>query len=136
MATTTPTYALLFDTPVDDLPAPWTDPLEFDHLQAAYGIELWPLPEVSHHQFLNDLDHDGWLERFDALVATLHVTNLDRPWGVDRVTAKAQSREYDYIAVCDVCGARLRRKATQPGADDAAAAHARTAHRWTPRSTR
>lgn len=127
---------LLDQTPVDDLPNPWTDSLVFDHFQAAYGIELWPLPEVSHRQFLADHDHAEWLQRFNDLAVTLTVINLDRPWGIDRIPAPARAaREYDYVAVCDVCGSRLKPRATVDAAHDHAGQHAHVAHRWIARRT-
>lgn len=122
---------LLDQTPVDNLPHPWTGPLAFDRLRGIVGVK-WPLPEVSHRQFLADHRHDEWLQRFNDLAATLTVVNLDRPWGIDRIPAPARAtREYDYVAVCDVCGSRLKPRSTAAAAHDIADQHAHVAHRWT-----
>src|SRR6478609_9013575 len=107
----TPTYLaglaaadLLDQTPVDDLPNPWTGPLAFDHFQAAHGYELWPLPEVSHTQFLRDHDHTQWLADFESLSFTLRVVDLERPWSIQ------PAGDEKVVAACDLCDYRSKPK--------------------------
>ena len=43
--------------PVDpDEPTP-----SFDEVMALVGVEVWPLPEFSHEQFLRDVGQSSWL---------------------------------------------------------------------------
>lgn len=51
--------SVLFD-PTYEVPADAPAPA-FDELMPAFGLELWPLPEFSHDQFLSDRNHYGWL---------------------------------------------------------------------------
>lgn len=123
---TNPALALT-DTPLADLSHPWTGPMAFDHFQARFGYELWPLPEVSHTQFLRDHDHAQWLADFDTLAYTLRVVDLERPWSVDRV---GENAPFKWVGCCDLCDYKSKPKPKQQDAEMSARQHARARHGW------
>lgn len=125
-----------------DIAALPADPAEpavgFDVLAAHFGIELWPLPEFSHDQFLRDHDHEAWLQEWARLERVLRVVDLDQPWVVredSRVDPRESgARHYADCGLCDHRTEALRKRPRDANRDGAE--HARRFHAWSPPVTR
>ena len=89
----TPTGALA-SAAVDiaHLPVAADTPLRtFDRIAADLGVELWPLPEFSHEQFLADRRHTRWLNRWTSLERTLRVVDLEEPYRVVPIVVNVEN---------------------------------------------
>lgn len=115
-----------------DIAALPADPEEttrlFDAVAVELGVELWPLPEFSHDQFLRDRDHDGWLQQMNHLVVVLQHLNLDQPFDL-RTNDGGR-----HVGHCLLCKHKTKATARAGDAGRVARFHAANAHGWTPGS--
>lgn len=115
--------------PIDELlPAAPT----FDAIAVELGVELWPLPEFSHRQFLRDRDHAKWLIGFSRFDRILRVADLEHPYEVRPTNAAEETPRY--IGACGLCRERTTKRKSPAAAAATIVGHLRNKHAWTPPS--
>jgi hypothetical protein len=78
--------------PINSFPVDPDEPTpSFEDVMATVGVELWPLPEFSHDQFMRDREQSSWLERLGQRLTEVRLEQAAR----DRERAALRDRPRD-----------------------------------------